>query len=124
MLIGSYLFTLFRFTVPYINYKMNFDFIVNELCRSRYEPRYVDCEGHCVLRSLQKQHSGHGNHSQEQQGQTPRSADQPVLYLDTSAGLWSDSERDSSHNDYVYITPEYKQIASEVLLPPPRRPLL
>ena len=47
-------------------YKLNYYFIVNEWCRSKYEPRFVECQGSCFLKNAQKRAA-----EQEQEEQEP-----------------------------------------------------
>lgn len=54
LLIFIQFITAFQFIMPYLSYKLNYDFIVNEWCRGKYEPRFVECNGSCFLMRSQR----------------------------------------------------------------------
>lgn len=57
---------LVRFTLPYLWYYSNYEYITQELCENRHNPD-LDCNGQCQLtKMVQKQH-----HQDDQQPAPP-----------------------------------------------------
>lgn len=56
-LVVAILAMLVRFTLPYLWYYSNYEYIASELCENRHDPD-VECNGQCQLtKMVQKQHA-------------------------------------------------------------------
>lgn len=60
--------SLLKFTIPYIWYASNYDYIVTNLCENRNDPDH-ECNGYCQLQK--KVRSQHDHHDSEDQQKAP-----------------------------------------------------
>ncbi|MDZ7771712.1 MAG: hypothetical protein U5K31_03075 [Balneolaceae bacterium] len=81
---------LAQFTLPYLWYYANYEYIVTELCVNRFNPD-VECEGYCQLHDkVRKQHNDHS----EDAPQAPAPQTDKRLQL-----FYSDEEQPSADRE-------------------------
>ena len=106
--------TAFQFLTPYLSYQLNYDFIVNELCRSKYEPRFVECNGACFLK---KAHKDVADSQTEEQATLNISNPIPIHFVEIAFEL---SAPQSTSTTYTSFSEDIIDHSSSPSTPPPR----
>ena len=106
--------TLFQFAMPHLGYELNYAFIIKELCRSNYEPRFVECNGSCFLK---KAHQEMADKQTEEQPSATTSSPIPLHLAEIAFEL---EAPEVNSTVYAFLSEDVITHSSRPSTPPPR----
>ena len=116
LLLNLYLLVMIQPALPVLEYLINYDYIVNELCENREKP-ILTCNGKCYLGDQVEKQLDRGP---EQQKPMPPQIDFQE-FISPDAGLHNESETLDKHAERNHLKPsnlEDKLYARSLLRPP------
>lgn len=106
---------LFKPIIPFMEYALNYDYIVKELCEQK-EEEVNTCNGKCHLSKRIQETSDDSNSSLPTEKKTEQVE---LLFLEKAQPYYSRLHLIAERKEFIYQDSFYKSFAVEIPYPPP-----
>ena len=120
VLITAIAMSLLKFTVPYLWYASNYDYIVTNLCVNKDNPDH-ECDGYCQLQKRVKEQHNHDDSDHQNKAPQRTSHDQRIdMYHDKLSNTIPSPKINSGYLGFFDFTDLSATWNPDVITPPPQ----